>query len=99
MSNPFKDKDNEVKEEIKAEVNPEAEVIVDDAQQVEETVEEVKEEGCNKLQEEYDKLYSETGCVEVDIIGRCSVNEWNGYVTPQIIIEDYEIVDRMKYIF
>ena len=56
MSNPFKDKDNEVKEEIKAEVNPEAEVIVDDAQQVEETVEEVKEEGCNKLQEEYDKL-------------------------------------------
>ena len=56
MSNPFKDKDNETKEEIKAEVNPEAEVIVDETQPAEELVEEVQEEGCNKLQEEYDKL-------------------------------------------
>ena len=28
--------------------------------------------------EEYDKLYSEYGYVEIDIVGRCNCNEWNG---------------------
>ena len=50
-------------------------------------------------QEEYEKLFSETGYVEIDIVGRCNKNEWNGWVTPQIFIEDYEIVDKAKYIF
>lgn len=50
-------------------------------------------------QEEYEKLYSETGYVEIDVVGRCNKNEWNGWVTPQIFIEDYEIIDKAKYIF
>lgn len=53
----------------------------------------------NSNQEEYDYLYSENGYIEIDVVGTCNKNEWNGYVTPQIFIEDYEVVDRMKYIF
>ena len=48
---------------------------------------------CEKFQ------YNNTGYIEVNIIGRCNANEWNGYVTPQILIEDYEIIDSNKYFF
>lgn len=50
-------------------------------------------------QEEYEKLLSEQGYIEIDVVGRCNKNEWNGWVTPQVFIEDYEIVDSAKYIF
>ena len=50
-------------------------------------------------QEEYEKLRSETGCITVNIVGKCERNVWNGTVTPQIIIEDYEIVGEQKYYF
>ena len=50
-------------------------------------------------QEEYEKLLSETGYIEIDVVGRCNKNEWNGWVSPQVFIEDYEIVDKAKYIF
>ena len=50
-------------------------------------------------QEEYEKLHSETGCITINIIGRCERNIWNGIVTPQILIEDYEIVGEQKYYF
>ena len=53
----------------------------------------------NSSQEEYERLYSETGYIEIDIIGKCNKNEWNGWVTPQIFIDDYEIIDRIKYVF
>lgn len=53
----------------------------------------------NSNQEEYNYLYSENGYIEIDVVGTCNKNEWNGYVTPQIFIEDYEVVDRMKYMF
>ena len=33
-------------------------------------------------QEEYEKLNSETGCITINIIGRCERNIWNGIVTP-----------------
>ena len=49
--------------------------------------------------EEYDKLNSEVGCVTINVVGRCERNIWNGVVTPQIIIEDYEIVGEQKYYF
>ena len=29
------------------------------------------------------------------IVGRCNINEWNGIKNPQIIIDDYEIIDNM----
>ena len=50
-------------------------------------------------QEEYEKLHSEIGCITINIVGKCERNIWNGIVSPQIIIEDYEIVGEQKYYF
>ena len=50
-------------------------------------------------QEEYEKLHSEVGCITINIVGKCERNIWNGMITPQIIIEDYEIVGEQKYYF
>jgi len=49
-------------------------------------------------QEEYDKIAT-TGWVKLDIIGSCNANHWNGNVIPQIMVEDYEIIDSCKYFF
>ena len=49
--------------------------------------------------EEYEKLYSELGCVTINVVGRCEQNIWNGIVNPQITIEDYEIVNKINYYF
>ena len=49
--------------------------------------------------EEYDKLYSEYGYVEIDVIGRCNCNLWNGIKYPQILIDDMEIIGRCAYVF
>lgn len=49
--------------------------------------------------EEYDKLYSEYGYVEIDVIGRCNCNLWNEVKYPQILIDDMEIVGRCAYVF
>jgi single-stranded DNA-specific DHH superfamily exonuclease len=50
-------------------------------------------------QEEYERLRSETGCVTINVVGKCERNIWNGIVSPQIIIEDYEIVGEQQYYF
>lgn len=50
-------------------------------------------------EEEYESLYSESGCVTINIVGKAERNEWNGKVTPQVLIEDYEIVARAAYYF
>ena len=52
-------------------------------------------------EEEYELLKPETdyGCTIINIVGRCEKNEWNGLITPQILIEDYEVVSRQKYYF
>ena len=49
--------------------------------------------------EDYDKLYSETGYVEIDAVCKCNKNEWNGNVSAQLILEDYEIVGECAYVF
>jgi single-stranded-DNA-specific exonuclease len=49
--------------------------------------------------EEYESLYSELGCVTLNIVGKCERNEWNGNITPQIILETYEIVGKTDYYF
>ena len=51
------------------------------------------EELCSKLTD------NNTGFIELDIVGKCNQNEWNGMVTPQIFIEDYNIIDSNKYYF
>ena len=50
-------------------------------------------------QSEYDKLYSELGSVTINVLGKCQKNEWNGVVTPQMIIKDFSIIDRTNYDF
>ena len=51
------------------------------------------DELCEKL------IDKNTGFIEMDICGKCNANEWNGNVTPQIFIEDYNIIDSNKYYF
>ena len=50
-------------------------------------------------QEEFDQLYSELGCVTINVIGRFQKNSWCGRETPQILIEDYEIINKEDYYF
>lgn len=40
-----------------------------------------------------------TGFIQVNIIGRCSRNEWMGNISPQIFIQDYQQIDGNKYYF
>ena len=49
--------------------------------------------------EEYEKLCSELGCVTINLVGRCERNVWNGTVSPQILIEDYETIGKTEYYF
>lgn len=49
-------------------------------------------------QEEYEKIATD-GYIKMDIIGKCNKNVWNGWVNPQIMLEDYEIIDSYKYFF
>lgn len=50
-------------------------------------------------EEELEDLFSELGCVSINLIGKPEVNRYFGSVTPQIIITDYEIISRQKYYF
>lgn len=40
-----------------------------------------------------------TGFVEINLVGKCNINNWNGIENPQIFIEDYEIIDSNKFFF
>ena len=48
---------------------------------------------------DYNNLYSEFGFVEIDIVGECNINEWKGVKYPQILIKDYEIINKCAYVF
>ena len=48
---------------------------------------------------EFDSLCSDLGYVTIDVIGHFQKNVWNGNVSPQINIEDFEIVGRAVYYF
>ena len=48
-------------------------------------------------QEEFDSLYTPYGCVYLNIIGKCCINTWDN--SPQIKIEDYEIVKKQEFYF
>lgn len=50
-------------------------------------------------EEEFNSLYSEFGYTKINLIGTAAINEWNGRVTPQILIEEMEIVDSAMYDF
>lgn len=51
-------------------------------------------------EEEFEQFTnSDLGCVNINVVGKCDRNEWNGRITPQIHIEEYEIVGVKKYYF
>lgn len=50
-------------------------------------------------EEEYNNLYTEQGCVVIDILCKCEINEYCGNINPQLIIQDYEIVSHQDYFF
>lgn len=50
-------------------------------------------------EEEFKNLNSETGCVIIDIVGKCSVNKYYDKITPQILVENYDIIKRKNYYF
>ena len=50
-------------------------------------------------QEEFDRLHSDLGSVTINVIGHFQKNIWNGFISPQIMIEDYEISNRLTYYF
>ena len=49
-------------------------------------------------QEEFESLKTD-GLITINIVGRCERNVWNGRVNPQIILEDYEITNKVEYYF
>lgn len=53
----------------------------------------------NMPEEDYNQLYSSTGEVTINVVGRCNVNYWNNYEYPQILIDDFEIVKKVAYVF
>lgn len=50
-------------------------------------------------EDEYNELFTPNGSVTINIIGTCSINTFFGRQTPQILIEDYEIVDKQEWYF
>ena len=50
-------------------------------------------------EEEFDALYTPMGVVELNILGICKVNTFNGISKPQIEVKDYEIVKKEEYYF
>ena len=49
--------------------------------------------------EECYMLQNTSGYYELNIIGRAHQNEWMGNVSPQIFIQDYQVIDRGNFVF
>ena len=41
----------------------------------------------------------DNGCVTINLVGKAEVNKYFNSVTPQLIIQDYEIINRQEYFF
>ena len=50
-------------------------------------------------EEEYESLFSDEGCVTINLVGKPEVNKYFSNVTPQILIQDYEIVNKQEFYF
>lgn len=50
-------------------------------------------------EEELESLFSENGCVTVNLVGKAEVNKYFNSVIPQLIIQNYEIINRQEYFF
>ena len=52
-----------------------------------------------KASKEDCEILAENAYSVINAVGRCNLNEWNGKITPQIFIEEMEIVNSCKYEF
>lgn len=50
-------------------------------------------------EQEFETLYTDSGCVTINLVGKAEVNRYFNSVTPQIIVTDYEIINRQEYYF
>lgn len=54
----------------------------------------------NATEEECQRLENQKGAyIQLNIVGKCHINEWLGNYTPQIFIDEYEITGEGKYLF
>jgi hypothetical protein len=54
----------------------------------------------NATDEECYALENQAGAyIQIDVVGKCHINEYFGNVTPQVFIENYEITGEGKYLF
>jgi single-stranded-DNA-specific exonuclease len=53
----------------------------------------------NMPDEKYKELYHKEGEVIINVIGTCNANVWQGRISPQILVKDYEIVNTCAYVF
>ena len=49
--------------------------------------------------EEYEKLISENGYVEINAVCKCNANTWNGITSAQLLLEDWEVIGGCAYVF
>ena len=49
--------------------------------------------------EVYKRLWSENGSVTINAVCRCNKNEWMGNISPQLLLDDFEIVRECAYVF
>jgi single-stranded-DNA-specific exonuclease len=47
-------------------------------------------------EDEWESIISKGARLVLDVVGKCSINEYNGVKTPQIIMEDFEVVGAKK---
>ena len=53
----------------------------------------------NTTEEETTNIKTTAKTIEVDVIGRCNMNEWKGKMTPQVIVNDFEVRKTKKFVF
>lgn len=47
-------------------------------------------------EDEYESIVNQGERIVMNVIGKASVNEYNGKITPQVLIEDYEVIEVKK---
>ncbi|MGI6168444.1 MAG: DHH family phosphoesterase [Christensenellales bacterium] len=52
---------------------------------------------CNE--EQINKIKNNGKTVEIDVVGRCKTNEFNGNISAQVIISDFNVKQTKKFVF
>lgn len=50
--------------------------------------------------DEYESLSpTDEGYIEINLVGSCNKNVWNGNTSAQIFMTDYQVINKMDYYF